>query len=72
MKNRNVILAISSTPCYLDKTETGYWVTKHFDKLSLRFKDEEEANWFVNTYHKGDKALVPTYVEAEQYFSKVK
>ena len=71
MQNRNVILAIAGTKCYLDKSDTGYWITRNYDKLSLRFEDEAEARWFVGAFHKGDQNLVPTYIEVERYFNKV-
>ena len=64
---RNVILAINGTECYLDKTDTGYLVTRNFCDLSLCFADENEAINFINKFHSGDKELIPTYIEWELY-----
>ena len=64
---KNVIIAITNSPYYLDIGPGGYWITKRFENISLRFNTELEALNFINIYHKGDTNLIPTFVEWELY-----
>jgi hypothetical protein len=68
--NRNVILSISGTSCFLDKTDNGYWVTRNIHDVNLRFADEDEAYWFIETFLMGDKNIVPSFIEWELHLQR--